>query len=84
LAGAAWLAALAAVWQTAPAQAATPQDEPAMPAAVATVEPRDVILWDEFSGRLEAVDRIEVRARVGGAIQATHFVEGELVKPGDL
>ncbi|WP_455960021.1 efflux RND transporter periplasmic adaptor subunit [Methylorubrum aminovorans] len=84
LGGAAWLAVPASMWRTAPAQAAAPQDEPAMPAAVATVEPRDVILWDEFSGRLEAVDRIEVRARVGGAIQATHFVEGELVKPGDL
>ena len=55
-----------------------------MPAAVATVEPRDVILWDEFSGRLEAVERIDVRARVGGAILATHFAEGELVKAGDL
>lgn len=64
--------------------AATPPAEQAVPAAVAAVEPRDIILWDEFSGRLEAVDRIEVRARVGGAVQATHFAEGELVKPGDL
>ena len=67
-----------------PAVAATPQPEPAAPAAVATIEPREVVLWDEFSGRLEAVERIDVRARVGGAIQATHFVEGDLVKAGDL
>ena len=66
------------------AVAATPPAEQAVPASVAAVEPRDVVLWDEFSGRLEAVDRIDVRARVGGAIQATHFAEGELVKPGDL
>ncbi len=66
------------------AVAATPQPEQAAPASVATVEPRDVVLWDEFSGRLEAVERIDVRARVGGAIRATHFVEGDLVKAGDL
>ena len=66
------------------AAAATPQPEPAAPASVATIEPREVVLWDEFSGRLEAVERIDVRARVGGAIQATHFVEGDLVKAGDL
>ncbi|VUD71387.1 Efflux pump periplasmic linker BepF [Methylobacterium symbioticum] len=64
--------------------AATPLPEQAVPAQVATVEPRDIVLWDEFSGRLEAVDRVDVRARVGGAIQATHFVEGALVKAGDL
>jgi multidrug efflux system membrane fusion protein len=64
--------------------AATPLPEQAAPAQVATVEPRDIVLWDEFSGRLEAVDRVDVRARVGGAIQATHFVEGALVKAGDL
>lgn len=58
--------------------------EQTVPAAVATVEPRRTMLWDEFSGRLEAVDRIDVRARVGGAVLSTHFAEGELVKPGDL
>ena len=66
------------------AVAGTPPAEQAMPASVATIEPREAILWDEFSGRLEAVDRIDVRARVGGAVQATHFAEGELVKAGDL
>ncbi|PRD45862.1 efflux transporter periplasmic adaptor subunit [Phyllobacterium phragmitis] len=57
---------------------------PAIPVSVATVEPRDVILWQEFSGRLEAVDRVEVRSRVAGAIQSVHFREGALVKKGDL
>lgn len=64
--------------------AGSPPAEQAMPASVATVEPREATLWEEFSGRLEAVDRIDVRARVGGAVQATHFAEGELVKAGDL
>ncbi|WP_419953435.1 efflux RND transporter periplasmic adaptor subunit [Methylobacterium sp.] len=66
------------------AVAAPAPAEPATPVPVATVAPRPVVLWDEFSGRLEAVDRVDVRARVGGAIQATHFTEGELVRPGDL
>jgi multidrug efflux system membrane fusion protein len=66
------------------AVAATALAEQATPVPVATVAPRAVVLWDEFSGRLEAVDRVDVRARVGGAIQATHFTEGELVRPGDL
>lgn len=72
------------MFHRAEAVAAPAPAEQAVTAAVATVEPRDVVLWDEFSGRLEAVDRIDVRARVGGAVQSTHFAEGELVKPGDL
>lgn len=84
LAGVSYRLAPAALVPGGPAVAATPEPEQAAAAPVATVQPRDVILWDEFSGRLEAVERIDVRARVGGAIQATHFVEGELVKAGDL
>ena len=52
--------------------------------AVAVVEQRDVTLWDEFSGRLEAVERVEVRSRVAGAVEALHFREGALVAEGDL
>ena len=56
----------------------------ALPVSVASVEQRDVALWDEFSGRLEAVERVEVRSRVAGAVLAAHFREGALVKQGDL
>jgi multidrug efflux system membrane fusion protein len=45
---------------------------------------QDVALWDEFSGRLEAVQRVDIRPRVAGAVQAVHFREGALVKQGDL
>ncbi|MGL4287105.1 MAG: efflux RND transporter periplasmic adaptor subunit, partial [Phreatobacter sp.] len=73
----------------APTQKARAQDPqataaPAMPVSVATVEPRDAIAWDEFSGRLEAVERVDVRSRVAGAVQAVHFREGALVRQGDL
>jgi len=56
----------------------------ATPVSAATVEQHEVALWDEFSGRLEAVERVEVRSRVAGAIQSVHFREGALVKQGDL
>lgn len=55
-----------------------------MPVSVATVEQRAAPTWDEFSGRLEAVERVEVRPRVAGVIEAVHFREGALVKQGDL
>jgi len=64
-----------------PAAAAAPA---AVPVTVATVEPHDITTWQEFSGRLEAIDRVEVRPRVAGAIQSVHFREGALVKQGDL
>jgi multidrug efflux system membrane fusion protein len=64
-----------------PAKAAA---APPTPVTVATVQPKDVTSWQEFSGRLEAVDRVQVRPRVAGAIQAVHFHEGALVKQGDL
>jgi len=56
----------------------------AMPASVAVVEERQVALWEEFSGRLEAIERVEIRSRVAGAVQAVHFREGTLVKTDDL
>src|SRR5215468_9741844 len=61
-----------------PAAAAAP-----VPVSVAVVEQHDVTLWDEFSGRLEAVERVEVRSRVAGAVDAVHFREGALVRQGD-
>lgn len=89
IAGAAALVALGAVGigqfgshaaQAGPAAAAPP----ATPVSVAQVVSQDVAAWNEFSGRLEAVDRVDVRARVSGAVQAVHFREGSLVKAGDL
>jgi multidrug efflux system membrane fusion protein len=56
----------------------------ATPVSVATVVQSDVSAWDEFSGRLEAVERVDIRSRVAGTIQAVHFREGALVKKGDL
>jgi multidrug efflux system membrane fusion protein len=67
------------------AQAETAAATPAaLPVSVSVVVPRETVPWDEFSGRLEAVERVEIRSRVAGAIQEIHFREGALVKQGDL
>lgn len=63
---------------------AAPAEPPAVPVSVATVERRDVVRWEDYSGRLEAVDRVDVRARVAGQVEAIHFREGGLVNKGDL
>jgi len=60
-----------------------PPASPAVPVSVATVARRDIPTWSDFSGRLEAVDQVDVRPRVAGAIVAVHFREGSLVKKGD-
>ncbi|WP_429932522.1 efflux RND transporter periplasmic adaptor subunit [Agrobacterium vitis] len=57
---------------------------PAVPVTVSKVSSRNFTHWELFSGRLEAVERVDVRPRVGGAIQSVHFREGALVKAGDL
>ncbi|MGH8187891.1 MAG: biotin/lipoyl-binding protein, partial [Steroidobacteraceae bacterium] len=64
---------------------ATPQpQQPAPQVAVATVLERDVTEWDEFTGRLEAVESVEVRPRVTGYIESVNFTEGSVVHKGDL
>lgn len=89
IAGAAAIVALGAIgfaqFGSGPAQAdAGPGAPQATPVSVAQVVSQEVSAWNEFSGRLEAVDRVDVRARVSGAVQAVHFREGSLVKAGDL
>src|SRR6187397_1391560 len=64
--------------------AAAPAAPQATPVMVASVVESQVSTWDEFSGRLEAVERVDVRSRVAGAVQSVHFTEGALVKRGDL
>lgn len=75
----------AAIFGFQSAEADAPPAAPqATPVSVAAVEPAEVSTWDEFSGRLEAVERVELRPRVPGTVQSVHFREGALVKQGDL
>jgi len=49
-----------------------------------TPEVRKVIDWDDFTGRLAAVETVDIRARVTGYLQEVHFKEGAEIKEGDL
>src|SRR4029453_5602347 len=51
---------------------------------VAHVVSREVTEWDEFTGRLQAVDAVAVRPRVAGYVAAVRFAEGAIVQRGDL
>jgi membrane fusion protein, multidrug efflux system len=71
-------------FHAAQATASSAAPELAVAVTVAVVEPRQTSLWDDFSGRLEAINRVELRPRVAGAILSTNFTEGALVKAGDV
>src|SRR6202171_4366357 len=63
-----------------PAQAAAA----APPVTVAQPTKRTVTDWDEFTGRFEAVEEVQVRARVGGFVTNVEFRDGAFVNTGDL
>src|SRR3954464_6850820 len=50
----------------------------------AKVVSKSITEFDEFTGRFEAVERVEVRPRVSGYVLATHFAQGHEVKKGDI
>lgn len=60
------------------------QAPPPPQVSVAEVISRNVKDWDEFTGRLQAVETVEIRPRVSGYIDKVAFNEGSLVKRGDL
>jgi multidrug efflux system membrane fusion protein len=57
---------------------------PPQDVSVSTVVQKEVNDWDEYSGRIVAVDAVELRPRVGGYLAAVHFREGGIVAQGDL
>ena len=56
----------------------------APPVTVATPLARQIVDWDEVTGRFEAPRTVDVRARVGGYIQSVHFKDGDFVRQGQL
>src|SRR6195256_3392482 len=62
---------------------AAPQQGP-LPVNVVTAIEKQVDEWDEFTGRLEAVESVEIRPRVSGYITEIHFEAGAIIKKGDL
>jgi len=61
-----------------------PQAPPPPQVSVAQVLEKRVKDWDEFTGRLQAVETVEIRPRVSGYIDKVAFTEGSLVKRGTL
>lgn len=61
-----------------------PPPPPAPPVTVAPVPEREITEWDEFTGRMEAVNAVEIRPRVSGYIRRVAFNEGNGVRKGQL
>lgn len=66
------------------AQAAETAQAPKAEVDVATVVFKSISEWQSYSGRLEAVDKVDIRPLVPGTIVGVHFKDGALVKKGDL
>lgn len=56
---------------------------PAPPVTVSPPIAKRITTWDEYSGRFEAVETVEVRPRVSGFVDKVHFKDGQIVKAGD-
>ncbi|HEX3864434.1 MAG TPA: efflux RND transporter periplasmic adaptor subunit [Stellaceae bacterium] len=79
------LAALLAVTLSGCGEKPAPQAAAAAPpVTVAQPVKRTVTDWDEFTGRFEAVEEVEVKARVGGFVTSVEFKDGDMVHTGDL
>lgn len=65
-------------------EAATPNVMPAVEVGVAEVISRPVVDFDQYTGRIQAIQRVEVRPRVSGFISSVNFSEGREVKQGDI
>ncbi len=60
------------------------QAPPSLPVTVAAPKVMDVTEWDNFVGRFEAVNSVEVRPRASGYLTQAHFAEGQYVTKGQL
>ena len=78
------LLALAVAACGAGANAPEMQGPPPVGVNVAEVESRSITQWDDFSGRIEAVETVDLRPRVSGYLDAVHFEEGRKVSQGEL
>ncbi|HZJ16298.1 MAG TPA: efflux RND transporter periplasmic adaptor subunit [Chthoniobacteraceae bacterium] len=63
---------------------APPPEQGPLPVNVITAVEKEVQEWDEFTGRIEAVESVEIRPRVSGYIDEIKFKAGAIVRKGDL
>lgn len=70
--------------QTLGGSAARADAPPTPTVTVAQPIQRNVVEWDDYSGRFEAVQSVEIKPRVSGQLQSVHFRDGETVRAGQL
>ena len=78
------VAATAAALVAGCSRQAVQKPPPAPAVTVAPVEQREIVEWDEFTGRTMPVEAVEVRPRISGYIQEVRFQSGQLVKKGQV
>ncbi len=71
------------MWVAAPIWAQSPSDEP-LELPIVRPERRELVEYDEYTGRFQAVRRVEVRARVSGFLDEVALQEGQVVEKGAL
>jgi multidrug efflux system membrane fusion protein len=79
-----WVAAVFSILSTGCKPSTQAPILPPPPVTVATPIRKEVVEWDEYTGRTEAVESVEIRPRVSGYIDRISFKDGQLVKPGDV
>lgn len=81
-----WLSAMVSMLLTAAAGPALAQAPGGPPPTVVVAKPvvKDVVERDDYTGRFNAVENVDVRARVTGYLEKIHFQDGAVVKKGDL
>jgi membrane fusion protein, multidrug efflux system len=75
-------AILVLCWSLSPAHAQSNPDAAAVPVGVVTAERKPVTKTLDFVGRVDAMQRVEVKARVTGYLEEVQFKEGDLIKEG--
>jgi multidrug efflux system membrane fusion protein len=78
------LCATAAAALTSACGGGGPPEFPPPDVSVATVVQRPITEWDDYTGRIEAVESVEIRPRVAGYLAGVHYREGARVAKGDL
>jgi multidrug efflux system membrane fusion protein len=62
------------------------QPAPSVPPSVSVAQPiqREIVEWDEYTGRFDATQTVEIRARISGYLNEVRFKDGQEVRQGDL
>lgn len=61
-----------------------PQPPPAAKVTVVKPTEKEIVEWDEYTGRLRSPESVEIRPRVSGYLDSINFTDGQMVKKGDL